>query len=95
MDAGFIFWPKYLNFNNFSICLNDLHPAIKYTIEKSKVIVQNPKYCQVVNFLHVSVKLHPDRTNETDMNYSDTNAHDYLPHYSTHPDYSIDNVPYS
>ena len=41
MDDGFIFWPKHLDFNSFSICLNNLHPAIKYTFEKAKVIVEN------------------------------------------------------
>ena len=42
MDCGFIFWPKPLGFNNFSICLNNLHPEIiKYTFEKAKVIVEN------------------------------------------------------
>ena len=41
MDCGFIFWPKHLGFNNFSICSNNLHPEIKYTFEKAKVIVEN------------------------------------------------------
>ena len=67
MDDGFIFWPKHLDFNSFSICLNNLHPAIKYTFEKAKVIVENSEYCQVINFLHVSVILHSDRTIETDI----------------------------
>ena len=28
MDDGVITWPKHLDFNNFSISLNNLHPAI-------------------------------------------------------------------
>ena len=41
MDDGFIFWPKLLDFNSFPICLNNLNPAIKYTFEKAKVVVEN------------------------------------------------------
>ena len=76
MDDGFIFWPKYLDFNSFSIYLNNLYPAIKYTFEKAKVIVQNSKSCKVKNFLDVSVILHPDRTIETCIYYKETNTHD-------------------
>ena len=50
VDDAFIFSPKYLDFNSFSICLNNLHPAIKCTFEKAKVIVQNLESCQVINF---------------------------------------------
>ena len=92
---GFIFWPKHLDFNRFSISLNDLHPAIKYTFEKAKVIVQNLESCQVINFLVVSVIVHPDRTVETDIYYKDTNAHNYLPYDNAHPDHSRDNVLYN
>ena len=67
MDEGFIFWPKHSVFNSFSICLNNLHPAIKYTFEKGKTIVQFSEYCRLINFLDVSVTLHPDHTIETDM----------------------------
>ena len=35
------------------------------------------------------------RTIETDIYYKDTNAHDYLPYDSAHPDHSRDNVPYN
>ena len=95
MDGGFIFWPKYLDFNSFSICLNNLHPTIKYRFEKAKVIVENSESCQVINFLDVLVVLHSDRTIETDIYYKDTNAHDFFPYDSAHPDNFIDNVPYN
>ena len=49
----------------------------------------------MINFLDVSVILHSDRTIETDIYYKDTNAHDYLPYDSAHPDHSKDNVPYN
>ena len=41
MDDGFVFWPKHLDFNSFPICSNNLHPAIKYTVQKAKVLVEN------------------------------------------------------
>ena len=78
MDHGFIFWPKHVDFNSFSISLNNLHPAIQYTFEKAKVIVQISASCQVINFLDVSVILYPDHTVEIDIYYKETNAHDYL-----------------
>ena len=95
MDDCFIFWPKHLDFNNFSIPLNNLHSAIKYTFERTKVIVQNSESCQVINFLDVSVILHPDRTIEAGIYYKDTKPHDYFPYDSTHPDHSRDNVPHN
>ena len=72
-----------------------MHLAIKYTFEKAKVIVENSESFQVINFLDISVILHSDRTIETDIYYKDTNAHDYLPYDSAHPDHSKDNVPYN
>ena len=95
MNDCFIFWPKYFDFNNFSVCLNNLHLTIKSTFKKGKVIVQNSEYCQVINFLDVSVIIHPDPTFETETNYKDTNSHNYL-HYDRYlPDHSKDNASYN
>ena len=88
MDGGFIFCSKYLDFNSFSICLNNLHTAMKYIFEKAKVIVQNSEYFQVIKFLDVSVILHSDRTFATERYYKNTNAHHYLSYDSAHPDNS-------
>ena len=49
----------------------------------------------MINFLDVSVILHPARTIETDIYYKDTNVHDYLHYSSPHPDHSRENVPYN
>ena len=72
-----------------------MHPAIKYTFEKTNVIVENSESCQVLNFLDVSVILHSDHTIETDIYYKDTNSHDYLPYDSANSDHSRDNVLYN
>ena len=53
MDDRFIFWPKHFDFNSFSIFLSNLHPAIKYTFIKAKIIVQNSESCQVINVLDI------------------------------------------
>ena len=95
MDDVVITCPKYLDFNNFSIFLNNLNLAIKYTFEKAKVIIQNSGSCQAINFQDVSVMLHPHCTIETDIYYKGTNAHGYLPYDSAHPDHSKDDVSYN
>ena len=69
-----------------------MHPAIKYTFEKAKVIVENSESCQMINFIDVSFILHSDRTTETDIYYKDTNGQDYLHYDMLHPDHSRDNV---
>ena len=72
-----------------------MHPAIKYTFKKAKVILENSESCQALNFLDVSVILHSDHTIETDIYYQDTNAPVYLPYDSAHPDHSKDNALYN
>ena len=96
MDDGFIFWPKHPDFKYFSTCLNNLHPSIKYTFDKAKLISSNPSQpYQVLNFLNIEVILHSKNTVETDIYYKNTNAHDYLPYNSAHPKHCKDNLPYS
>ena len=93
LNDGFIFWPKHLDFKHFSRSLNNLHPAIKYTFEKAKLI--HSQLYQVLNFFEFEVILYSENTVETDIYYKDTNVHDYLPYNSAHPKYSKDNLPYN
>ena len=96
MYDGFIFRPKHLDFEYFSTCPNNLHPAIKYKLEKTKLIQSNhSQHYQVLNFLDIEVILHYDNTVETDIYYKDTNAHGYLPYNSAHPKHCKDNLPYN
>ena len=95
MDDGFIFWPEHLNFEHFKMCLNNMHPSIKFTFEKSEIVYQNGKKTQILNFLDIKVILHEDSTIETDIYYKPTNAHDYLPYDSAHPDHIKKNIPYN
>ena len=95
MDDGFIFWPETLNFENFKTSLNSMHPSIKFTFEKAEIIYENDKKIQVLNFLDIKVILHEDMTVETDIYYKPTNAHDYLPYDSAHPEHMKNNIPYN
>ena len=56
-----------LNFENFKICLNKMHPSIKLTFEKRKIIYENEKKVQVLSFLDVKIILHEDSLVETDI----------------------------
>ena len=67
MDDCFIFWPFKLYFENFKICLNKIHPSIKLTFEKRKIIYENEKKAQVLSFLDVKIILHEDSSVETDI----------------------------
>ena len=88
--------PKHLDFKYFSMCLNNLHPAIKYTFEKSKSIQSDHSQpYQVLNFLDIEVILHSHKSVETDMYYKDTNVHDYLSYNSAHPKHCKGNLPYN
>ena len=62
MDDGFIFWSLKLNFENFKICLNNMHPSIKFMFEKPEIIYENEKKVQVLNFLDVKIILHEDNS---------------------------------
>ena len=71
--------------------MNNLHPSIKYTFEKSK----REGCYSYLEFLDIKVILHPDNTIERDIFYKSTNTHDYLSFYSAHPDHIKKNVPYN
>ena len=36
MDDGFVLWPKNANIDIFRKLLNELHPSLKFTVEKGK-----------------------------------------------------------
>ena len=69
-------------------CLNNMHPSIKFTFEEPKVINENKKKRQVLNFLDVKIILHEGNLVETDIYYKPTNTHKYLPLDSEHPNHT-------
>ena len=92
MDDGFIPWPKELNLETFGTILNQLHPSIKYTIEKGE---ENENKTQYLNFFDFKVILKNNIKIETDIYYKETNSHDYLNFNSHHPEHVKNSIPYS
>lgn len=90
IDDGFLPWPNHLNFEEFFLCLNNLHPAIKFTYEKA-VIVNN---CQNLGFLDILIIMDDNFFISTDIFYKPTASHDYLSYLSSHPSHTKNNIPY-
>ena len=85
IDDGFVLWPKNANIDVFRKLLNELHPSLKFIVEKGKNICEQnfDTFVQVLNFLHVPIILHQNA--QTDIFYKETNSHDYLNYFSHHP----------
>ena len=84
---------KNANNDIFRELLNELHPSLKYTVEKGKYSCEQKfdTFVQVLNFLDVSIILHQNGWLETD--YKETNSHDYLNYFSHHPEHTKQNIP--
>ena len=96
MDDGFLLWPAMLNLDSFMVCLNNLHQSINYTYEKAEATRdEKGNLVQILNLLDVNVILNNKNEIYTGVYYKDTNAHDYLPYDSAHPESCKKNVPYN
>ena len=95
MDDGIIFLPVDIEDQLFLDLLNDLHPKIKFTLEKSYTEEHYGVKVQCLNFLDIKIILHDDRKISTDISYKSTNSHDYLHFDSFHPKHTIENIPYN
>ena len=90
MDDGFL--PVACSSGNFGKALNNLHPAITFTVESSEYITSNR---QQLNFLDINVLLTDNVYTETDIYYKVSNSHDYLNYHSYHPRSTIKNIPFN
>ena len=56
MDDGFVLWPKNAKIDVFRELLKELHPSLKFTVEKEKSSCEQnfDTFVQVLNFLDVS-----------------------------------------
>ena len=70
MDNGFIVLPENINPLRLKAALNDLHPGIKFTMEKGKWISAQE---ESLNFLDIEVILTNGKSIHTDIYYKDTN----------------------
>ena len=44
IDDGFALWPKNANIDVFRELLNELHPSLKFPVEKGKNILKGKNY---------------------------------------------------
>ena len=95
IDDCFTPWPSDLDINTFIDLLNSLHPDINFTMEKGVSHVNGQRSYQKLNFLDITVILYDDGKVETDIFYKDTNTHDYLDYFSSHPKHVKDNIPFT
>lgn len=86
LDDGIIFWDKRLcEFQEVFVILNDMHPSIKFTMERSDTSL---KYLDVLVYKgHDGFK--------TVVKTKDTDSGTYLPFTSSHPRHCKENIPFS
>ena len=57
MDDGLVLWPQNANINVFRELLDELHPSLKFAVEKRKNSCEQnfDTFVKVLNFLDVSI----------------------------------------
>ena len=97
MNDGFVLWSKNANIDVFTELLDELHPSLKFTVEKGKSSCEQnfDAFVRVSNFLDISIILHHNGWLETDIFHTDTNSHDHLNHFSHHPKHAKQNISYN
>ena len=96
MDDGSTLLPPSIECETLLASLNNLHPAIEYTLEAAmRVTIDEEKEVQILNFLDITVILDNDGRIETDIYYKPTNSHKYLDYHSFHPTHCKNNIPYA
>ena len=82
---------KNANIDVFREVLNELHPSLKFRVEKGKISCQQnfDKFVQVLNFLDVSIILHQNDRLETGIFYKKAN------YFSHHPETTKQNISYN
>ena len=92
MDDDFIFWSLQLNFGNFEICLNNMDPSIKFTLEKPEISYEGERKERTsFKFFDVKIIWNEENTVETDIHYKPTNIYDYSSRDSAQPDHTKNN----
>ena len=94
MDDGIVFLPDDICKNSFLAILNEMDPAIIFTLEESESIMLKGKKAERLNFLDISIMIDEDGFIHTDIYYKPTNSHDYLHYDSFHAEHTLKNIPY-
>ena len=86
IDDIFLLWQgKADDLNTFVNYMNNVHPTIKFTVQKSKTEIP---------FLDILVKIVNGKL-QTDLYVKPTDANNYLHYQSAHPQHCKSNIPYS
>ena len=86
IDDIFMVWTHgQEKLDDFIKYLNNIHPTIKFTSERSTTSIP---------FLDVNIQLNNGKI-ETDLFYKPTDKHQYLLHSSSHPYHTKKSIPYS
>ena len=75
MDDGFLALPREIDPSLMKRALNELHPAIQFTMETGNKKTEN---MESLNFLDIEVIVRDGKFVTTDIYYKETNPHDYL-----------------
>ena len=94
MDDGIVFLPAHIRKDTFLSILNEMHPAIEFTLEESESVIIRGKRYERLNFLDISILIDEDGFIHTDIYYKPTNSHDYLHYGSFHPEHTLKNIPF-
>ena len=93
MDDGFLPCHSALGLNTLKNVLNNLHPTIKFTVEREKFDTFSKTL--VINFLDITVLLLENGYIEINLFYKETNTHNYLNYNSHHPNHIKCNIPFN
>ncbi|XP_062587971.1 uncharacterized protein LOC134249655 [Saccostrea cucullata] len=86
LDDCFIFWTRSTeDLQEYHTILNNLHPSIKFTLEKSRLELP---------FLDILI-IKEGRKIITDLYYKKTDSHQYLVFNSCHPSHVKRNIPFN
>ena len=94
MDDGITGIPFSVPAETFLNILNEMHPAIQFTISKPTETFLKNENVKTINFLSVNIYVTMSGDVKTDVFYKETNAHDYLHYKSHHPLHVKNNIPY-
>ena len=84
-DCFLIFKQQEKDLDNFHQLLNNLHPSIKYTIDKNR---------RQISFLDTLI-INNNGKVETDIYYKPTDSKQYLLYTSCHPKHTRNSIPYN
>ena len=94
IDDDILVLPNSISIEKFLSVMNSLHPSIQFTASSPSIHTISGITYNCTNFLSIKVLVSNDNLVKFDVYYKETNAHDYLPFDSHHPNHTKENIPY-